>query len=263
MRKIMNKNCLWQKISLLGAISFTTIMIVSPYRSVAERDNSDWSYGGASNPSRWHELEPEFESCKLGSVQSPIDISNYEEGESAEIEFNYQPSQVEVVDNNRTIQVNYQPGNTVRIDGEEYKLLQFHFHTPSEHTIDNEASAIEVHFVHQNQAGELAVVGVMMNSGAENPTIASIWSAISDDNQVDNAKSITIDAASLLPTERTYLSYTGSLTTPPCSEDVSWNLLLEPIELSAEQIATFENLYPYNARPVQSLNGRSVRLHSE
>ncbi len=260
----MNSNNLWQKLSLFVVIACaTTLLILNPYQSSAEGDNPDWGYGGASNPTRWDELKPEFESCKLGKAQSPIDISNYEAGESAKIKFNYQSSPVEVVDNGHTIEVVYQPGSTVSIDGEEYELLQFHFHTPSEHTIDNEASAMEVHFVHQNEAGELAVVGVMMNPGEDNPIIASIWSAMSEGNKTNKSKSITIDAANLLPNDYKYVGYTGSLTTPPCSEGVSWNLLLEPIELSPEQIATFESLYPYNARPIQLLNGRSIQLHSE
>ena len=260
----MNSKKFWQKLSLFGAIAcLTTLLILNPYQSSAAGDNPDWGYGGASNPTRWDELKPEFESCQLGKAQSPIDISNYEAGESIEIEFNYQTSPVEVVDNGHTIEVAYPPGSNVSIDGEEYELLQFHFHTPSEHTIDGEASAMELHFVHQNEAGELAVVGVMMNLGEDNPIIASIWSAMSEGNKTNKSNSITIDAANLLPNDRKYVSYAGSLTTPPCSEGVSWNLLLEPIELSSEQIATFESLYPYNARPIQSLNGRSIQLHGE
>lgn len=260
----MNSKNFWQKLFLLGAMSCAIVLLIfNPYQSSAEGDNPDWGYGGAYNPTRWDELKPEFESCKLGNTQSPINISNYQAGESAEIEFNYQTSPVEVVDNGHTIEVVYQPGSTVSIDGEEYELLQFHFHTPSEHTINNEASAMEAHFVHQNKAGELAVVGVMMNPGEDNPIIASIWSAMSEGNKTNKIKSVTIDAANLLPNDRKYVSYTGSLTTPPCSEGVSWNLLLEPIELSPEQIAFFESLYPYNARPIQSLNGRSIQLHNE
>ena len=262
----MNINQLWHRKCSIDTICITamSIAIFNCHPSLAEKDKSQWGYGGAFNPTHWNELSTEFESCESGRDQSPVDVSIVDEGEPIEIEFNYQPSAVEVIDNGQTIQVeNDNSDNTVSIEGEVYQLLQFHFHTPSEHTIDNESSAMELHLVHQNEAGELAVVGVMIEAGEENATIASIWDAIPDKNKAEGDSSITIDAASLLPEDRTLVTYAGSLTTPPCSEQVSWNLLLEPIEISLEQIETFESFYPYNARPVQPLNGRSINLHPQ
>ncbi|MEO1673291.1 MAG: carbonic anhydrase family protein, partial [Cyanobacteria bacterium J06631_2] len=182
---------------------------------------------------------------------------------SAEIEFDYRYSAAEVVNNGHTIVVNYAEGSSVTIDNEKYALKQFHFHTPSEHTIDNEASAMEVHFVHQNDAGKLAVVGAMINSGAENPLITRVWQAMSDGNKAHKNQSMNLNAVNLLPRNKTYFSYEGSLTTPPCSEEVSWNLLSEPIEISAEQIAEFSNIFQYNARPIQPLNGRLIELRED
>ena len=255
----MSKNSIWQ-LSLIGAICLISTLTFGSERSLAQEDKPDWEYGGESNPTHWHELAPEFETCKLGRAQSPINIDSYQEGEPAKIEFNYQPATAEVIDDGHTIQVNYEPGSTVKIDNEVYELKQLHFHTPSEHRIDDEASAMGVHFVHQNEAGELAVVGVMMNSGAENPVIASIWDAIPDRNKQQSGE-VALNAANLLPGDKTYWSYSGSLTTPPCSEGVSWNVLSEPIELSPEQIATFESIYSYNARPIEPLDGRAVEFH--
>ena len=259
----MNRNK-WQFKFVLSAVFLTaaSTIAVIPSPSLAEEQSSDWGYGGASNSTRWGELSSEFETCELGRDQSPIDVSVTEEGESTEIEFDYEStSNVEVVDNGKTIEVDYEPGNNITIKNEVYELVQFHFHTPSEHTIDNESSAMELHLVHQNEAGELAVIGILMEAGAENDTIASIWSAIPSQNKAAQNSGITIDTASLLPEDKTFVSYDGSLTTPPCNEQVNWNLLLEPIELSVEQIETFESLYPYNARPIQPLNGRSIELH--
>jgi len=140
--------------------------------------------------------------------------------------------------------------------------VQFHFHTPSEHTIENKSSAMELHFVHQNEAGDLAVVGVLIDAGDENKIISGIWDTIPNGNKSNNSSAdIEIDIEKLLPKDKNFVSYPGSLTTPPCSEKVSWNLMIEPIELSAEQIGTFEDIYPYNARPIQPLNGRSIKLH--
>ncbi|MEM6611526.1 MAG: carbonic anhydrase family protein [Cyanobacteria bacterium P01_C01_bin.72] len=237
------------------------------YRSLAETSNQvDWGYEGEYNADQWGLLSNEFESCRIGRNQSPINLSsinNNPSRKSAEIKFNYQSSAVEVVNNGHTIVVNYGEGSSVLIDNKEYALKQFHFHTPSEHTIDNEASAMEVHFVHQNDAGEIAVVGAMINSGEENPLIARVWQAIPDGNKAHKNQKMELNAIDLLPKNKTYFSYQGSLTTPPCSEDVSWNLLLEPIEVSSPQIATFSNIFSYNARPIQSLNGRLIELRED
>ena len=195
----MSKNSIWQKSSLIGAICLITTLSFGSDRSSAQEEQPDWEYGGAANPTHWGELSSEFESCKLGRDQSPINIGSDREGEPAKIEFNYQPTTGEVVDTGHTIQVNYEPGSTVKINNEVYELKQFHFHTPSEHRIDDEASAMEAHFVHQNEAGELAVVGVMMNSGAENPVIASIWDAIPDNNKQQDSSEVSLNAANLLP----------------------------------------------------------------
>lgn len=266
----MSKNSFWHKLFSRSAIFATTIIITvissNQYRSLAETDETHWEYGGASNASKWGELSPEFESCEIGRDQSPINLDDpdsYQPEELAEIQFNYQPSTVEVINNSHTVVVNYEPGSTININNEEYELIQFHFHTPSEHTINNEASAMEVHFVHQNEAGKLAVVGVMMNSGAENPLISSIWDVIPDGSKAVDSQSMSLNAADLLPNNKNYFSYEGSLTTPPCSEGVSWNVLLEPIEVSLEQIETFSSLHPYNARPIQPTNGRSVELYQD
>ena len=257
----MNKYKLWKRKYSLDIICIAAILtiIFNPRLCLAEEPQ--WGYEGAFNPTQWSELSSEFKSCQLGRNQSPINLNLTDEGEPDEIKFNYQPTTVEVVNNGHTIKVEgYKSGNTVSIEGEVYQLVQFHFHTPSEHKIDNQSSAMELHLVHQNDAGRLAVVGVEIEEGEENKAIARIWDAIPD-NKADR-NSITIDAASLLPEDRTFVSYAGSLTTPPCSEEVSWNLLLERIEVSPEQIETFKSFYPYNARPIQALNGRSIKLHS-
>lgn len=266
----MNSNSWWRKLCRLGVISLVTItltLLTSNYHQYfADTNTVKWDYSGESNAYVWGLLAPEFKSCSLGEQQSPININRVDGDrpeELAELKFDYQASKVEVVNNGHTIQVNYPPGSTLDLNNQTYKLLQFHFHTPSEHKVNNQASAMEVHFVHQNDAGELAVVGVMINSGVENPLIAQIWQAIPNGNKANQVKSINFNAADLLPSNKTYYSYQGSLTTPPCSEGVSWNLLLEPIEVSPQQIATFEEIFHNNARPIQALNGRSVNLHQD
>jgi carbonic anhydrase len=222
----------------------------------------DWSYQGETNPTNWSKLSRDFATCDIGQDQSPIDIQGAAKGEPVQIAFNYKSSPLAVTNNGHSIQVNYAPGSTISIDGDEYQLLQFHFHTPSEHQIAGKAAAMEVHLVHRNAAGKLAVVGVMMNEGKEDRSIDKIWSAIPPSGQTNTVSNSTIDAASLLPANKSYYSYTGSLTTPPCSEGVNWTVLKEPITVSTAQIQEFKKLYPLNARPIRSTNARKVELHA-
>lgn len=243
---------------------FSSAFVASPIKSLADDANPEWNYGGTANPTRWGELEDNFYQCEVGRDQSPIDLDDAVDSSPASLSFNYQATPLDVVNNGRTIQVNYQPGSTVNIDGETYELIQFHFHTPSEHQIAGEAAPMELHLVHQNDAGELAVVGVMLAaSGASNPVIESIWQQIPEEGGQNIVEGQTVNAINLLPENKTYFSYAGSLTTPPCSEGVSWTVLAEPIQVSESQVEAFTNLYPVNARPVQAVNGRQIELHRD
>jgi carbonic anhydrase len=221
----------------------------------------DWGYSGATNPTEWGKLSPDYAKCELGVEQSPIDIKGAVKRVLAPIVFDYKSSPLVVVNNGHTIQANYAAGSSIAIDGEKYALLQFHFHTPSEHQIAGKAAALEVHLVHRNVAGTLAVVGLMMNKGKEHPLISKVWQAIPATGKTKTLKTMTINAIDLLPTDRSYYSYAGSLTTPPCSEGVKWHVLKAPISLSEQQITTFEKLYQVDARPIQSINSRKIELH--
>ena len=166
-----------------------------------------------------------------------------------------------VINNGHTIQVNYAQGSSVTINGEKFSLLQFHFHTPSEHTINNKASALELHLVHRNEVGKLAVIGILLNEGKANTLIEEVWKNIPATGKTNTVSDRLINAANLLPKGRSYYSYSGSLTTPPCSEGVKWNVFVEPITVSAEQIEAFEKIYQVDARPIQPTNSRIIKLH--
>ena len=243
------------------SVLLSGLMITLPTLS-SEEGQPPWNYGGAANPTQWGKLTSDFAQCELGRDQSPINVSTAVSGQPANIQFNYKPTPLVVVNNGHTIQVNYQPGSTVTINGKTYDLLQFHFHTPSEHTVDGQAAAMELHLVHQNRIRQLAVVGILMTSGTTNSTIAPIWNHIPT-QKGEKAATTMINAADLLPEATSFFSYTGSLTTPPCSEGVSWNLMTQPIEVSAAQIAEFGKIYPVNARPIQPTNGRLIQRHSQ
>jgi len=247
-------------LTILSFVSTNNSSII--YAStVDEGEEVHWEYGGANNPTRWGEIKSEYSTCSIGENQSPIDLplSNLNE-KSSRIKFNYQETPLVVLNNGHTIQIDYTPGSYVTIAGEKYELQQFHFHTPSEHTIDGKATALELHFVHKNEAGKLAVVAVLIEEGSENSAIQSIFENIPNQGEKKAVENMTINANLLLPESTAHYHYSGSLTTPPCSEDVNWNIMVDSIEASAAEIEQFMEFYQFNARPVQTLNNRILEI---
>jgi len=221
-----------------------------------------WSYQGHGSAAHWAELDPGFTTCKLGKHQSPIDLQTKKVEKSATanpIGFAYASGPGEVVNNGHTVQVNLPAAGAVTLDGTEYKLLQFHFHTPSEEKIDGKAYPLVAHLVHKNAQGQLAVVAVLFKTGKQNATLKPVFDKLPA-KQGETAPLDAINPADLLPADRAYYAFMGSLTTPPCSEEVRWQVLKAPVEISAAQLASFKKLYAMNARPVQPLNGRKVVL---
>lgn len=218
-----------------------------------------WSYDGAHGPQHWGSMQADYSTCKLGHQQSPIDIRATTKAQLPALEFAYQASPLKIIDNGHTIQVNYAAGSSVTIDGVRYELLQFHFHKPSEERINGRSYPLVAHLVHKNADGKLAVVAVLFKQGAENPLVKTLWDALpTTKGQQQEPAGVNIEIASLLPPAQGYYSFAGSLTTPPCSEEVSWFVLKQPVEISAAQLKRFARLYKHNARPVQPLNGRTV-----
>lgn len=217
-----------------------------------------WSYSGETGPAHWGSLAPEYALCSTGRRQSPIDISAAAPRDLSNIVFNYQPTALNVVNNGHTVQVNYAPGSFILIDGQRFDLAQFHFHAPSEHTLRGAHSDAEMHLVHKSADGGLAVVGVMLKQGAHNPAFDPIWGNIPEEGKTSAPAGAFVNAASLLPADARTLRYDGSLTTPPGTEGVRWNLMVQPVTVSSSQLATFRRHYNGNNRPVQALNGREV-----
>lgn len=221
-----------------------------------------WSYAGPTGPAKWGSLEKEFALCKLGTTQSPIDIPDADarKGDLPPLLFNYKPSPLRIIDNGRTIQVNYAPGSYVSVAGKQYELVEFHFHKPAEEKISGKGHDMDVQLVHQDKDGKLAIVAVLLDEGKENALIKTLWSNLpqtkAKENVVDTVK---INALGLLPENKAYYTYTGSLTTPPCSENVTWFVLKTPVQISGDEIARFARVYPMNARPVQPVNGRDIQ----
>ncbi|MCX8085626.1 MAG: carbonic anhydrase family protein [Rhodocyclaceae bacterium] len=219
-----------------------------------------WGYTGLGGPENWHKLRPDYALCATGKRQSPIDIRGGIKVDLEPIQFDYKPSQFRIVDNGHTVQVEVGEGNSITVMGRTYPLVQFHFHRPSEERINGKAYDMVIHFVHKDYDNSLAVVAVLLEKGAEHPVIQTLWNHMPLEVGMEVAPpGVLIDLARLLPEKREYFTYMGSLTTPPCTENVLWMVFKQPVQVSPEQIAIFARLYPYNARPVQPTNDRLIK----
>lgn len=221
-----------------------------------------WRYEGESGPQAWGKLKPDFNVCAIGKRQSPINIeeSGTLQGPAEPLQFNYQPSSGTVVNNGHTIQVDLTGDNSMTVRGSTYKLLQFHFHHPSEERVDYRGFAMVAHLVHRNSEGQLAVVAVLLDPGVANALINKVWTYMPlDTGDRVRMPAGLIDMNELLPKDQRYYQFMGSLTTPPCTEGVLWLVLKQPTTVSRDQIRLFSQLFPNNARPVQAVNGRAVR----
>lgn len=243
-----------------GATALAAVVIAGAV--VASEDkHASWSYEGETGPEAWHELNEANAAC-AGEQQSPIDLAGAVEAELEDIEINWQPVALgSVVHNGHTIQVNTPDSGGIVLNGEDYKLLQFHFHGPSEHAVDGEPYPMEIHFVHASEEGALAVIGVLVAEGEADATLAEIWSVMPTEPG-EASSDATIDMTTLLPESDDLYRYAGSLTTPPCSEIVIWTVMEQPITASSVQIKAFGEAVSPNARPLQALNRRFL-LSSE
>ncbi len=228
-----------------------------------------WSYEGATDPSHWASLSPEFAACGAGHQQSPIDVvtsaatplqvgaSGFEAARLEAADTTTIP--VDIVNNGHTIQVDAVGSDVLVIGHDSYVLQQFHFHTPSEHTVDGRSYPLEVHFVHKSAGGKLAVVGLLFEEGEENAALVPFWSRLpkSAGTPVDLGRG-GVDIRRILPAARDVYRYAGSLTTPPCSESVNWLVLKQHATASPAQIEAFRALMRHDNRPVQPLNGRAI-----
>ena len=216
-----------------------------------------WSYSGANGADKWGSLDNEFATCGIGQRQSPIDIRRTVKADLPPIQFAYKPIPLSIVDNGHSIKVDTPDAGGITVDGESYELVQFHFHKPSEEKINGKAYDMVVLLVHQAKGGKLAVIGVLMEAGKEQKLIRTLWTHLPLEQEKPVVRDdVKIDPTQLIPPKPGYYTFLGSLTTPPCSEDVLWLVMKTPIQVSKEQLASFATVYKNNARPIQPTNGR-------
>lgn len=242
---------------ICGVLAALALVVGAPVAQ--EHAGPRWSYRGSDGPDHWGELDKTFSTCQLGRRQSPIDIRATTPADLPPIQFAYQRTPLHIVNNGHTIQVNYSPGSFITVGDKQYQLTQFHFHHPSEERIKGKRFEMVAHLVHASPDGAVAVVAVLLDAGAANPVIARLWQHLrSHEGPEQKIDDVQIDATGLLPHDRRYYTFTGSLTTPPCTEGVTWFILKTPLRISQSQADAFGKIYPHDARPIQPLNGREV-----
>lgn len=235
-------------------------LLLVPMATLAQETQAPhWSYSGQNDPKHWGKLDQHFASCSMGHRQSPIDIKDAKKADLPALKFDYQPVPLNIIDNGHTVMIAYAPGSTLTVGEKVYTLKQFHFHHPSEEHIKGKGFPLAVHLVHSDDQGHLAVVAVLFEDGAANALIDSLWRSIPKEKEkaVDVA-SVSVQAQDLLPAHRGYFTFSGSLTTPPCTEGVAWYVLQNHGTVSQDQIAAFAKIYPNDARPIQPTNGRDI-----
>ena len=252
--------------SALALAGLTAAFVDPPAEPAPQHAGSEdhvWTYSGERGPQAWGSLEPGNVLCSSGAQQSPVDLAAALDARAPQPEPHWIPfTGGRVMNTGHTIAVEVTGGGGVRLNGKDYTLQQFHFHHPSEHVVGGVRFPLEAHFVHAADDGDLAVIGVLFEEGAANPVLDPVW-ATAPGRAGQAAVAFQIDVAAFMPTTNAAYRYEGSLTTPPCSETVSWTVMAEPVTASKGQIIAFGTLFPDNARPLQPLNRRFILRTSE
>ena len=236
-----------------------TVAVIQAAAPPAPRHSNVWSYEGENGPANWGRINSDWAKCGSGNQQSPIDLRDGMKVDLEQIAFDYRPSGFNVIDNGHTIQVGLGYGNFITVQNRTYELIQFHFHRPSEERINGRGTEMVVHLVHKDGEGKLAIVAVLLQRGAQNSMIQTVWNNLPLEKNNTVAPVVAIDVNEILPAKRDYFTFMGSITEPPCSEGVLWLVMKEPMPASPAQMALFSRLYPLNARPIQPGGGRVVK----
>lgn len=225
----------------------------------ATAQETEWDYEGERGPTNWGDLDPAFSTCSTGERQSPIDLRDAEEVDADRIRARYRATRLTVENNGHTVEAVAEKEQRLRIGSKRFSLVQFHFHTPSEHAVAGRRYPLEIHFVHQASDGERAVFGVLVKRGDRNKAFAGLGRLPrmeGAETEVDEP----VNLRRLMPRRLTAFRYAGSLTTPPCSEGIRWNVASHHVELSRRQIRRVRSIIGPSARPLQPRNGRDLTV---
>lgn len=258
----VSRRCLLQKITI-GSVAAGAGLVGAgvPWRQFAHADGPHWTYEGPEGPAHWGDIGPDFAACAKGQRQSPIDLASAGLEAGGDLSVAWQPFDGLVENNGHTLQVapKDKTGSALTLNGKKYAFLQFHFHHPSEHAVAGGHWPLEVHLVHKSEAGDLAVTGILFRPGRENDALANVL-AHAPRSKGKVALEKPVDLTGFLPASAATYQYAGSLTTPPCSEIVSWIVFRDPIEAGIGQLESFARIFPMNARPLQPGFQRGIAL---
>ena len=240
--------------------TLTTVLLGIALTAPADAQPHHFAYSGDTAPSKWGSLSPEWRACAEGKNQSPVDLSTFVEAKLPPLELKYSTLGVDIVNNGHAVQVDYRKGSQIKADGHQFELKQFHFHSPSEHTLNGKSFPMEMHLVHADKDANLAVVSVLMSEApADNPVLSKLWTQMPAKAGDKNTLQAKVNVMDLLPKSKDYYRYSGSLTTPPCSEGVRWYVMKQPTAVSKAQIEAFRKAVgAANNRPPQPINARAV-----
>jgi carbonic anhydrase len=222
-------------------------------------NSTTWSYDGDTGPANWGKINSSWAKCGSGNRQSPIDLRDGMKVDLEQIAFDYRSSGFNVIDNGHTIQVGVGLGNYITVQNRTYELQQFHFHRPSEEKINGRGTEMVVHLVHRDGEGNVAIIAVLLERGAPNSMIQTVWNNLPLEKHQTVNPVVALDVNDILPKKRDYFTFMGSLNEPPCTEGVLWLVMKQPMPASPAQMALFSRLYPLNVRPIQPGNGRVIK----
>ena len=242
-------------------LSFVVLFSFFSITAIASESTAEWSYQGDTGPEKWSHLSKDYELCNSGNNQSPVNIEKTIDGKLPAIAYNYNILVADKIKNNgHTIQVDIRSGGEIEVDGKQYTLKQFHFHTPSENTIKDKQFPLEVHFVHASEGGKLAVISIMYTLGAPDPLVEALWKQMPV--SVGQSKRLAAKTLSVLETDKKlkqYIRFNGSLTTPPCTEGVIWLVKKPYLQVSMQQLEYLRTILKHpNNRPVLAINARVI-----
>ena len=230
----------------------------------AAQTTAPWTYEGRTGPLRWGKLDPAYQACSRGNQQSPVDIRGAQLNKALQpIEFHYIAGPVTLQNNGHTIVVHVDPGSYILANGVRYNLVEYSFHHPSEGAVKGKLTDMSVQLVHKSDDGKLAIIAVRLieDQNRPNAILAMLWPSLPTRAGQTTKVTAMVNPGGLLPADRGYWTYMGSLTTPPCTEGVRWFVLEQQITVGRNQLRAFAALFKMNTRPVQDLNGRHIEAN--
>ncbi|MFZ0395870.1 MAG: carbonic anhydrase family protein [Terracidiphilus sp.] len=232
--------------------------------AAAGAQTTPWSYLGKDGPMNWGKLDPAYRACRDGHAQSPIDIRGAHLNKALPaLEFHYIGEAMTVENNGLSIVVHPDPGSSFTYDGVRYDLKEMVFHRPSETAVHGRLDDMDVEFLHQSRDGQQAVIEVrlVVDMGEANATLAMLWGHLPANPGATERITDMVNPGGLLPGDYGYWTYTGSLSTPPCTEGVRWFVMEQELSVSRTQLQQYTDMFRVSSRPLQDGHGRRIEAN--